>query len=431
MVSYQHFMSTVQLGIKTLMLHKLRSGLTMLGIIFGVCSVIAMLAIGEGASYEAQERIKALGSNNIIVRSVKPPEESREQNNSSGRSRGIRYGLTYDDTARIYSTIPGVERVLPMRLIREKVRFFEMELPCQVVGTLTFYPEIVSIDMAKGRFISHMDEIYKQNVCVLTTSLAQRLFPYHDPLQQNVKIAGVYYKVIGLVREINTPEERPQSGETEGETMENNIYIPLSTAKARFGETIVKRTGNTVNSETVQVHEIRVQMKDHTFVESADPQVRTLLSRFHKEIDYEITVPLQLLRQAEATKRMFNIVLGSIAAISLLVGGIGIMNIMLANVTERTREIGVRRALGAKKSDITTQFLVETVVLSVGGGLVGVIVGVVTPIIVTHLTDMQTIITLWSVVLAFGISGAIGVVFGIYPANAAASLDPIEALRHE
>jgi putative ABC transport system permease protein len=172
-------------------------------------------------------------------------------------------------------------------------------------------------------------------------------------------------------------------------------------------------------------------MKDHTFVESADPQVRTLLSRFHKEIDYEITVPLQLLRQAEATKRMFNIVLGSIAAISLLVGGIGIMNIMLANVTERTREIGVRRALGAKKSDITTQFLVETVVLSVGGGLVGVIVGVLTPLIVTHLTNMQTIITLWSVVLAFGISGAIGVVFGIYPANAAASLDPIEALRHE
>jgi putative ABC transport system permease protein len=431
MVSYQHFMSTVQLGVKTLMLHKLRSGLTMLGIIFGVCSVIAMLAIGEGASYEAQERIKALGSNNIIVRSVKPPEESREQNNNSGRSRGIRYGLTYDDTARIYSTIPGVERVLPMRLIREKVRFFEMEMPCQVVGTLSFYPEIVKIDMAKGRFISHMDEIYKQNVCVLTTTLAQRLFPYHDPLQQSVKISGVYYKVVGLVREINTPDERPQSGETEGETMENNVYIPLATAKARFGETIVKRTGSTVNSETVQVHEIRVQMKDHTFVESADPQVRTLLSRFHKEIDYEITVPLQLLRQAEATKRMFNIVLGSIAAISLLVGGIGIMNIMLANVTERTREIGVRRALGAKKSDITTQFLVETVVLSVGGGLVGVIVGVLTPLIVTHLTNMQTIITLWSVVLAFGISGAIGVVFGIYPANAAASLDPIEALRHE
>ena len=431
MVGYQHFMSTVQLGIKTLLLHKLRSGLTMMGIIFGVCSVIAMLAIGEGASFEAQERIKALGSNNIIVRSVKPPEQDRESNNSSGRSRGIRYGLTYDDTARIYSTIPGVERVLPMRIIREKIRFYEMELSCQVVGTLSFYPEIVSIDLAKGRFISPMDEVYKQNVCVLTTSLAQRFFPYHDPLKQIIKIAGNYYKVVGLVREINTPGDRPQSGETEGETMENNVYIPLSTAKSRFGETIIKRTGNTVNSETVEVHEIRVQMKDHNAVESADPQIRTLLTRFHKDVDYEITVPLQLLRQAEATKRMFNIVLGSIAAISLLVGGIGIMNIMLANVTERTREIGVRRALGAKKSDITTQFLVETVVLSVGGGLVGVIVGVITPYVVTAMTDMNTIVTLWSVSLAFGISGAVGVVFGIYPANAAASLDPIEALRHE
>ncbi len=172
-------------------------------------------------------------------------------------------------------------------------------------------------------------------------------------------------------------------------------------------------------------------MQDQPYVESADPQIRTLLARFHKEEDYEITVPLQLLRQAEATKRMFNIVLGSIAAISLLVGGIGIMNIMLANVTERTREIGVRRALGAKKNDITIQFLVETVVLSVGGGLVGVIVGVITPYIVTAVTDMNTIVTPWSVMLAFGISGAVGVVFGLYPANAAASLDPIEALRHE
>ena len=431
MVSYQQFMSTVQLGIKTLLLHKLRSGLTMLGIIFGVCSVIAMLAIGEGASYEAQERIKALGSNNIIVRSVKPPDEAREQNNSGGRSRGIRYGLTYDDTARIYSTIPGVERVLPMRLIRERIRFFEIELPCQVIGTLSFYPDIVSIDLIKGRFLSHMDEVYKQNVCVLTTSLAQRLFPYHDPLEQTIKIAGVYYRVVGLVREINTPNERPQSGESEGETLENNVYLPLATCKARFGETLIKRTGNQVNSETVQLHEIRVQMKDHSFVESADPQVRTMLSRFHKDVDYEITVPLQLLRQAEATKRMFNIVLGSIAAISLIVGGIGIMNIMLANVTERTREIGVRRALGGKKRDIITQFLVETVVLSVGGGLVGVIVGVITPILVTSTTGMNTIITWWSVALAFSISGAIGVVFGIYPANAAASLDPIEALRHE
>ena len=155
------------------------------------------------------------------------------------------------------------------------------------------------------------------------------------------------------------------------------------------------------------------------------------MNRFHSRNDYEIIVPLQLLRQAEQTKRIFNIVLGSIAAISLLVGGIGIMNIMLATVTERTREIGVRRALGAKRSDITRQFLVETVVLSVGGGLIGVAVGVVTPVLVSHLTTMKTIITVWSVLLAFGISGAVGIIFGFYPASAAAKLDPIDALRHE
>jgi putative ABC transport system permease protein len=183
--------------------------------------------------------------------------------------------------------------------------------------------------------------------------------------------------------------------------------------------------------ERVELHQITVQMESVETVETADPQIKTLLGRFHDKIDYETIVPLQLLRQAEQTKRIFNIVLGSIAAISLLVGGIGIMNIMLATVTERTREIGVRRALGAKKRDITTQFLVETVVLSVGGGLIGVVVGVLTPVIVSMLTDMKTIITLWSIVLAFGISGAVGIVFGIYPASAAAELDPIEALRHE
>jgi putative ABC transport system permease protein len=172
-------------------------------------------------------------------------------------------------------------------------------------------------------------------------------------------------------------------------------------------------------------------MTNTASVETGDPQIKTLLARFHDQNDFEMIVPLQLLRQAEQTKRIFNIVLGSIAAISLLVGGIGIMNIMLATVTERTREIGIRRALGAKRRDITLQFLVETVVLSVGGGLIGVSVGVLAPFIVSQLTEMRTIVTPWSVLLAFSISGAIGIVFGLYPAKAAAELDPIEALRHE
>jgi putative ABC transport system permease protein len=423
------FVTTVRLGIKSLLLHKLRSVLTMLGIIFGVCSVIAMLAIGEGASYEAQEAIKKLGSQNIIIRSVKPPEDARQS--GLARSMFIEYGLTYHDAARIQSTIPGVKRVLPARIIRENVRFSRNVSSCQVIGTLPFYPDIVGLDVVRGRFLTDVDELGQNNVCVLTVGLANRLFPYQDPLEHSIKVDQFYYRVVGMVREKNLPEQRTQSGATEGEPLDNNVYIPLGTSRSRFGDILIRRTQGSQETEKIELHQVTVEMHDLASVESADPQIKTLLSRFHSKNDYETIVPLQLLREKERTKRIFNIVLGSIAAISLLVGGIGIMNIMLATVTERTREIGVRRALGAKRRDITMQFLVETVVLSVGGGLIGVMVGVLTPLVVSHLTTMKTIVTPWSVLLAFGISGGIGIVFGLYPAKSAARLDPIEALRHE
>jgi putative ABC transport system permease protein len=422
------FLSTVRLGIKSLLLHKLRSILTMLGIIFGVCSVIAMLAIGEGASYEAQEAIKKLGSE-IIIRSVKPAQDSKQS--SMGRTLSIEYGLTYNDGARIQSTIPGVTRVLPVRIIREDVRFGQNSVACQILGTLPFYSEVVGLDVVRGRFLDEMDERTQDNVCVLTVGLAQRLFPYHDPLEQSVKIDAFYYRVVGLVREKSLPAQRTQAGHMEGEPLDNNVYVSLVISRTRFGETLIKRSAGSFEMEKVQLHQLTVQMRDVAAVETADPQIKTLLGRFHDKNDYETIVPLQLLRQAEQTKRIFNIVLGSIAAISLLVGGIGIMNIMLATVTERTREIGIRRALGAKRRHITMQFLVETVVLSVGGGLIGVVVGVIVPFVVSRLTTMQTIVTAWSVLLAFSISGAVGIIFGLYPAKAAAQLDPIEALRHE
>jgi len=421
------FIRTVQLGIKSLLLHKLRSGLTMLGIIFGVCSVISMLAIGEGASYEAQESIKKLGSNNIIIRSVKPPDQERE--GSSGFV--LEYGLTYNDARRLKNTISGVWRVLPKRIIRENVRFGTANIPCQIIGTYSFLPEVGGLQVVAGRFLTATDERYQNNVCAITTSLASRLFPYQNPLDQAIKIAGVYYQVIGLVQEQSTADKRPQTGDIEGQPLDSNVYVPLSTSIARFGETLIRRTQGSFSAERIELHEITIQLIDTDAVEVADPEVKWALSKFHDQIDYEVIVPLELLRQAEQTKRIFNIVLGSIAAISLLVGGIGIMNIMLATVTERTREIGIRRALGAKKQDIVTQFLIETVVLSVGGGLIGVLIGIITPIIVEHFSDMKTIITFSSVVLAFGISGAIGIIFGIYPASSAADLDPIEALRHE
>jgi putative ABC transport system permease protein len=423
------FVTTVRLGVKSLMLHKMRSVLTMLGIIFGVCSVIAMLAIGEGASYEAQQAIKKLGSQNIIIRSLKPPEDAKQS--GGGRGIGLEYGLTYDDGARIQSTIPGVVRMLPVRIIRENVRFARNAVPAQIIGTLPTYVDIVGLDVVRGRFLTETDQLNHDNVCVLTAGLAQRLFPYQDPLTESIKVNSFYYRVVGLVREKNMPEQRTQAGKMEGEPLDNNVYITLSAARSRFGDMIIRRTAGSLEIEKVELHQITVQMQDVAAVESADPQIKNLLARFHRKTDYETIVPLQLLRQAEQTKRIFNIVLGSIAAISLLVGGIGIMNIMLATVTERTREIGIRRALGAKRRHITMQFLVETVVLSVGGGLVGVVVGVIAPMIVSHLTTMKTIVTPWSVLLAFSISGAIGIIFGLYPAKAAAQLDPIEALRHE
>ena len=429
MISRFQFISTVKLGIKSLMLHKLRSALTMLGIIFGVCSVIAMLAIGEGASYAAQEEIKRMGSLNVIIRSVKPAEETKQS--GLGRNMLLDYGLTYRDGARLQSTIPGVRRVLPLRIIRENVRFGQNEYPCQVIGTLPVYTQMTGARLVRGRFLTQLDELHQDNVCVLTVSLARRLFPYQEPLEHAVKVDQFYYRVVGLLQEQANEDQRSQAGEMEGEPLDNNVYIPLATSRSRFGEILMRRSAGSVEVEKIELHQITVEMENIAAVETADPQIKTLLDRFHEMNDYEVIVPLQLLRQAEETKRIFNIVLGSIAAISLLVGGIGIMNIMLATVTERTREIGVRRALGAKKRDITTQFLVETVVLSVGGGLLGVLIGVLTPLIVSRLTDMPTIITVWSVLLAFFISGAVGIIFGLYPASAAAELDPIEALRHE
>lgn len=428
-INKQQLVTTTKLGIKSLLLHKLRSGLTMLGMIFGVCSVIAMLAIGEGASHEAQERIKRLGSTNIIINSVKPPE-GREQN-TTNRSFILEYGLTYNDASRLQFTIPNIERVLPMRIIRENVLFGRNQEPCQVIGTLPAYPTMQGFEIVSGRFLSPIDEKHQRNVCVLTAGLARRLFPYQDPLESTIRIDTVYYQVIGLVVETGTADQRPQKGEMEGEPLDNNVYIPLSTAKTRFGETLIRRNAGSFSAEKVELHRIVIKMKDTPSVIAAEKQIGNLLQRFHDQSDFELIVPLQLLREAEAAKRMFNIVLGSIAAISLLVGGIGIMNIMLATVTERTREIGVRRALGAKKKDIVAQFLIETLVLSIGGGLIGVCIGMMVPIFVELFTNMKTIITPWSVILAFSISGFTGIAFGIYPASQAAELDPIEALRHE
>ena len=424
------FYRAVRLGMRSLWLHKTRSALTMLGVIFGVSSVIAMLAIGEGASYEAQQAIIRLGSTNIIIEAVKPAEE--KELSSSGSNFVLQYGLKYVDLKRIIESVPGVLHVLPMRRILDEIQFVSRKSQCLVVGTLPDYPQVLGEPVFRGRFFTSVEEEQQVNVCVLSAGLAAKLFPFQNPLEEAVRVGANYYRVVGIVGEPHTVTVNQQKLPKPGEhTWQDEVFIPLSTSRALFGEVVARRTSGSFSAEEVQLHRVIVKTTGTAVVEAAANAIQTILQRFHEKKDYEVVVPLRLLRQSEETRRIFRIVLGSIAAISLLVGGIGIMNIMLATVTERTREIGIRRALGARKRDIINQFLVETVVMAVGGGILGVAIGFVIPEIVSHYTSIKTIVTPGSLLLAFCISVLIGLVFGIYPASRAANLDPIEALRHE
>jgi putative ABC transport system permease protein len=415
---------TIRLGVSSLLLHKLRSALTTLGVLFGTSSVIAMLAIGEGGSQKAQEAIRQLGSQNVILRSVKP----REDVASNQQTRINTYGLLDADFDRVRSTFPAVERVVPVREIYEEVRHLGRAMNPRVLATTPTYRDVTGRVLLEGRWITEQDENEVANVCVLSDEVARYLFPIETPLDKQVKIGGDYYSVVGtLMPRTRQHSDAPQAGEqTQAE-----VFIPLETARKWYGDIQVKLRAGSRDKEEVQLHEIIASVDSTDDVPVVAAASREMLSRFHKGQDYEVVVPLEQLLLAEHTKKIFNIVLGSIASISLLVGGIGIMNVMLATVTERTREIGIRRALGAKRRHIITQFLVETVVLSVGGGLLGVAVGLVIPLIVEHFADMRTVVTPTAPLLAFMISAGVGVIFGLYPAWRAANMDPVEALRHE
>jgi putative ABC transport system permease protein len=427
---------TAKLGIKSLWMHKLRSSLTTLGIIFGVSSVIAMLAIGEGASQAAQEQIARLGSQNIIIKTVKPPEEQEV----SGQDESMKeYGLTYADAERFRNSIPNVEVIVPSRLIPQQAWYRNRKVAIEIVGTVPWYPEITPAQIKLGRFLTSIDLHHKQGICVVDEKVVDKLFLFDDPLGQDIKLQSDYYRVVGVVEsqsrgeaaEALTGSGESANGKAQGANV-GNIYIPLTTVKNRFGEITLQFSGSSGRSiERVELQEITVKVGSVDEVLPTRDTLETLLARFHKKNDYQVIVPLELLKQAKATQRIFSIVLGSIAAISLLVGGIGIMNIMLATVSERTREIGIRRALGAKKRDIILQFLSETLMLTLLGGILGICLGSIVPFMVTRFGHMRTDITPASLMLAFGISAGVGVIFGLYPAYRAANMDPIESLRHE
>jgi len=418
------FIRTFRLGVKSLMLHKLRSMLTTLGMLFGVASVVAMLAIGEGASKEAQEQIKQLGSHNIILRSVKPPDDPI----SNQDTRVSNYGLTNADFDRISQTFPWAEDVVPMRILQQEVRFEEQALNPRIISTVPNYLEATGRVMYEGRFLNERDQINTANVCVIGYEVSRQLFPFESPLEQQIKIGPDYFTVVGtLLPRVPIGSDQPAPGDD----ITGEIFLPMSTGLRWFGDMQVKIRAGSRDMEMVELHEIIFKVDSGDNVPIAAAAAREMLNRYHNDQDYEVVVPLELLLREEETKRIFKIVLASIAGISLLVGGIGIMNVMLATVTERTREIGVRRALGAKKRHIMWQFLVETVVLSVGGGLLGIALGLSIPKIVEYYTDMEPVVTPAAPALAFGISVGIGLLFGLYPAWRAANMDPVEALRHE
>jgi len=396
-LSPEHLRGTVRMGLKSLWNHRLRSLLTALGIVSGVCSVISMLAIGEGASFEAQEQIRKLGSNNIIIRSIKPPEE---KSSTAENSRLAEYGITYDDVARIEETVPGIRTKVPARIVRRDIWRGGRRVDCDIYGTVPAYTTVHNHRVARGRFFTQAEYARHAKVCVLSEGMAGQLFPLDSPIGRRVHAGTRYYTVVGIMAPKGTAAvEGSVGGETE-QGGSYRLFVPLTTLRGQFGEIIVEQSSGSRTFERVELHEVTLQVEETDKVLQTFESIRGALELGHKKTDYTITVPLELLRNAERTKQIFNIVLGGIAALSLLVGGIGIMNIMLASVTERTREIGIRRALGARKIDITVQFLVETVLLSCMGGLIGVALGIAIPYFVEIFAGMPTIVTLSSPVMA-------------------------------
>ena len=417
------FVRNILLGIENLLLHKLRSFLTMLGVVFGVGSVVAMLSVGEGASKEALEQIRKLGSNNIIISSIKSVEEEATSTTHSHMSI---YGLTYEDHVRVAETFNTIRQTAPVKLVRKEGRLGTRALELRVVGTTSTWFDLVRRPVIAGRVLLSSDEIDWAPVVVLTEFGARKLLATQHTIGQSLRIGGDYFKIIGIVK-----SESGQAGNIQIPDQQVDAYIPIDVARTYFGDVMTRVTAGSQERERVELHQIIVQVDARENVESTAKGIEEMVKRFHKKKDYIVIVPLALLKQAEDTKRIFNIVLGSIACISLLVGGIGIMNIMLASVTERTREIGIRRAIGAKRKQIIIQFLIETVVLSTIGGFIGIGLGVLIPMLITYFAGMPTVITPSSIMLPLAISLCVGIIFGLYPAIRAANVDPIVALRHE
>ncbi|MEM8757139.1 MAG: ABC transporter permease [Planctomycetota bacterium] len=439
------FLETVRLGLTNLRLHLLRSFLTALGIIIGVSAVIAMVSIGEGSKHQALMQIESLGARNIIVRSQKPPTSQQPQ--GQGRGWVSKYGLTRDDLAAIESGFRHATHIVPLKQLGSQILRGEKRQTAQAFGTTPDMLSVAKLNVARGRYLTQADMDAAAMVCVIGAEVAKEMFSLVDPLEQTLRIDDKVFQIIGVLQPVGL--SGGAGAALVGRDLNKDVHVPMTTARATFGDTVVQRESGSFSAAEVQVAEVYVQSASREAVLDDAKILRRIIDQRKPGMpDVGLIVPYELLEQAERQALTWTVTLSAIAGISLLVGGIGIMNIMLANVTERTREIGIRRSLGATRKHIIWQFLVETGVLSAIGGLVGVGVGILVSIgiewgaprlpsmpvigsIIPPDVSAPTRLTGWSMLVAFGVASLTGLVFGLYPAMKAAKQDPIVALRHD
>ena len=429
-------LETLRLGLKNIMLHKLRSLLTALGIIFGVAAVILMVAIGEGNKQKALADIEKLGTRNIILRSVQPPESGDA---GEGAERLNSYGLLRTDLKRITRTVAALDHVVPLKQVGARVYQGARRTAAKVYGVPPELKDVTSLRVARGRFVTELDGRSRANVAVLGHEVAERLYPLDDPIGRQFRVDNHAFVVVGVLEPVGLAGGAGAS--LVGRDLNFDVYTPYQTARTLFGDMRSENRSGTFIREEVELHEVVLQVAEDADVLTVAQQVERIIDVGHADQqDVTVVVPLELLEQQARTLALFNFLMAAIAAISLLVGGIGIMNIMLASVTERTREIGIRRALGATRRHIVAQFLTETTVLSGLGGAIGVATGIGFAIGLSLVFVWWPSLgenygapdpPLWVVVLAFGVATSVGVIFGLYPAVKAAQQDPIVALRHE
>ncbi len=448
----------IEIAIESIVSNKLKSMLTALGIIFGVAAVIAMLAIGKGAKQEIMEQMKMVGVNNIIINPVIPDKSSATAEGEKQQKKFSR-GLNLLDVEAIKQTLPSVKRISPEISFNSTAMLNGAKYTAKLVGVSNDYFYLYNLPLVGGAFFNSFQEENGIQVCIIGANIRSKFFSKIDPLGQYIKFDGIWLKVIGVLQKTNVSLT---GFEEKGVNVYNdNIYIPIQTMLLRYqnrallntklvseatsmqffggghggmARVVVSSSDASSDTETNynQLDRIVVQVIETEQLQPSTEILSRMLARRHSGVkDFEITVPELLLKQQQRTKDIFNIVLGAIASISLIVGGIGIMNIMFASVMERIKEIGTRMAIGAKKMDIVVQFLSEAVLISVTGGFIGVFFGVIMAKVIEQIAGIMTIVSFFSVFIAFGVSAAVGVIFGYSPAKRASEKDPIESLRHE